>query len=106
MELKIYWTDFAKKELRKIFNYYKEKASLNVARTLVIGITKEAIKLEKNPDIGQREELLEDSSKEYRYFIYKSYKIIYWTNSENNSIEIFDVFDSRQDPLKIKRSKK
>ncbi len=95
-----------KKELRKIFNYYKKRASLNVAQTLVIGITKEATKLEKNPDIGQKEELLEDSSKEYRYFVHKSYKIIYWINSGNNSVEIFDVFDSRQNPLKIKRSKK
>ena len=76
MELKIYWTDFAKKELQKIFNYYKENASLNVARNLVTGITKEATKLQKQPIIGQREELLEKSIKEYRYFIYKSYKII------------------------------
>lgn len=106
MELKIYWTDFAKKELQKIFKYYKENASLNVARSLVIGITEEALKLQKQSTIGQREGLLENSIKEYRYFIYKSYKIIYWINSENNSIEIFDVFDSRQNPVKITREKK
>lgn len=105
MELKIYWTDFAKNELQKIFNYYKENVSLNVARNLVIGITKEATKLQKQPTIGQREELLENSIKEYRYFIYKSYKIIYWINSEDNSIEVFDVFDSRQNPVNIKRTK-
>jgi len=28
MELKIYWTDFSKSELRKIFSYYEENASL------------------------------------------------------------------------------
>jgi plasmid stabilization system protein ParE len=105
MELKIYWTDFAKKELQKIFNYYKENASLNVARNIVIGITKEATKLQKQATIGQREELLEHSTKEFRYFIYKSYKIIYWVNSENNSIEIFDVFDSRQNPVSVKLTK-
>ena len=47
MELGIYWTDFSKKELKNIFNYYKEKVSLNVARMLVLGITKETIKLKK-----------------------------------------------------------
>jgi plasmid stabilization system protein ParE len=105
MELKIYWTDFSKKELKKIFDYYKENASLNVAKNLVIGITKEATKLRKQPTIGQIEEALEKSEKDFRYLVFKSYKIIYWLNIENNSIEIFDIFDSRQSPVKIKRGK-
>ncbi|MDI9312553.1 MAG: hypothetical protein QM535_20245 [Limnohabitans sp.] len=46
MELKIYWTDFAKGELRAIFNYYKEKASPNVAKKIALGITEEATKLQ------------------------------------------------------------
>jgi hypothetical protein len=32
MELKIYWTDFSKKELQHIFEYYKENVSLNLLR--------------------------------------------------------------------------
>lgn len=105
MQLKIYWTDFSKKELRKIFEYYKEKANLNVAKNLVIGITKEATKLKKQPTIGQQEEFLENSSKEYRYLVFENYKIIYWINYENNRIEVFDVFDTRQSPIKLKRTK-
>jgi plasmid stabilization system protein ParE len=38
MVMKIYWTNFAKNELRKIFNHYKEKAGLKVAKNLVTGI--------------------------------------------------------------------
>ena len=105
MELKIYWTDFSKKELRNIFEYYKEKANVNVARKLVVGITKEATKLKKQPNIGQQEEILNNSSKEYRYLVFENYKIIYWVNDETNSVEIFDVFDTRQSPIKLKRSK-
>jgi plasmid stabilization system protein ParE len=105
MELKIYWTDFSKKELQNIFNYYKENASLNVARKLVIGITKETLKLKKQPTIGQIEEGLINPEKDFRYLVYKSYKIIYWINSEKNSVEVFDVFDSRQSLVKIKRTK-
>ncbi|SEN88232.1 Plasmid stabilization system protein ParE [Flavobacterium sp. CF108] len=105
MELKIYWTDFAKKELKDIFDYYKKEANLSVARKLVIGITKETIKLQGQSEIGQKEELLENYSKEIRYLIFKNYKIIYWINSERNSIEILDVFDTRQNPINIKRNK-
>ncbi|MET3025527.1 type II toxin-antitoxin system RelE/ParE family toxin [Flavobacterium sp. UW10123] len=106
MELKIYWTDFAKTELKKIFDYYKKEASLTVAKKIVLGITKETLKLKPKPTnaIGQREELLESYSEEIRYLVYKNYKIIYWINLKRNSIEILDVFDTRQNPIKIKRS--
>ena len=105
MELEIFWTDFSKKELKNIFDYYKEKASLNVAKTIVIGITTEAKKLKKQPTIGQEEELLENDSRKFRYLVSTNYKIIYWINLEKNRIEIFDVFDTRQSPLKMKRAK-
>lgn len=105
MELSIYWTDFAKNELQYIFDYYKVNTSLTVARKLVIGITKETSKLGKQPYIGQVEELLINAEKEFRYLIYKNYKIIYWINNKRNSIEILDVFDSRQSPISIKRTK-
>ena len=105
MELEIYWTDFSKKELKNIFNYYKEKASLNVARTLVTGITKEAIKLKKQTKIGQKKDQLANDSRDFRYLVFKNYKIIYWINLEKERIEIFDVFDTRQSPVKMKRIK-
>jgi plasmid stabilization system protein ParE len=105
MELEIFWTDFSKKELKNIFTYYKKKASLNVAKTIVIGITTEAKKLKKQPTIGQEEELLENDSRKFRYLVSTNYKIIYWINLEKNRIEIFDVFDTRQSPLKMKRAK-
>ena len=30
---------------------------------------------------------------------------IYWINTNKNRIEITDVFDTRQNPIKIKRTK-
>ena len=105
MELEVYWTDFSKKELKNIFDYYNENTSLNVAKSLVIGITKEAAKLKKQPKIGQEEELLEKDSRDFRYLVYKNYKIIYLVNLEENRIEVFDVFDTRQNPIKIIRGK-
>jgi len=101
MELEVYWTDFSKKELKNIFDYYKENASLNIANTLVVGITKETAKLKKQLNIGQKEDLLKKDLRDFRYVVYKNYKIIYLVNLKENRIEIFDVFDTRQNPIKI-----
>lgn len=55
MGLKIYWTDFSKNELHKIFEYYQETASVRIARKLVLEITQAVLELQKYPNIGQRE---------------------------------------------------
>ncbi len=102
MELKIYWTDFSKRELRKIFSYYKETASLNVAKNLVLGIENKTTILAKKPFIGQEEELLKDRKQGFRYLVFKSYKIIYWVDGQKNRVEISDVFDTRKNPVKMK----
>jgi len=101
MALKIYWTDFSKGQLRLIFDYYNEKASLKIARKLVIELTQEVIKLQNQPYTGQKEELLIGKVQEFRYLVHRNYKIIYWVNTQKNRIEITDVFDTRQNPVKI-----
>ena len=106
MALKIYWTDFTKNELKKIFNYYKVVASLRVATKLTTEIALEALKLGKQPNIGQKEELLKHRDQSFRYLVYENYKIIYWINKHKSRIEIVDVFDTRQNPIKLSRSTK
>ncbi|MDD3721580.1 MAG: type II toxin-antitoxin system RelE/ParE family toxin [Lutibacter sp.] len=101
MELIVYWTQIAEDKLDDIFNYYKLKASLNIAQNLVNGIVEMTIDLNKTPQIGQREILLEDRFQEFRYLIYKNYKIIYWINENKNRIEIINVFDCRQNPDRL-----
>ena len=105
MAIKVFWTNFAKKELRKIFDYYKIKASPRIAKNLVQGIVEKGNSLDFQTGIGQKEELLLDRPQEFRYMVYNSYKIIYYFNEEKNRIEINDVFDVRQYPLKIQRKK-
>lgn len=106
MALTIFWTDFAKNELRGIFDFYKKEASLRVATKLTSGIVQETLKLEKHPTLGQEEELLKSKPQFFRYLVFKNYKIIYWINENKSRIEIVDVFDTRQNPLKIKRGNK
>lgn len=105
MGLKIYWTEFSEKELQNIFEYYRKRAGSRVAKQLIDGIYNETQKLKKQPKIGQIEELLKNRGQEFRYLVFKNYKIIYWINTQENWIEIYDVFDSRQNPIKITRTK-
>ena len=104
MALKIHWTGFAKKELQNIFNYYKENAGFKVATKLSEQIVKQTLKLSDQPEIGAKEEYLNERKQEFRHLIYKNYKIIYWINIEKNRIDISDVFDTRQNPIKLKRN--
>lgn len=103
MALKIHWTDFAKKELQNIFEYYKEKASLRIATNLTEKIVKQTLKLSNQPKIGAKEISLKEREQEFRYLVYKNYKIIYWINEVKNRIDISDVFDTRQNPIKLKK---
>src|SRR5690606_37966959 len=105
MELKIYWTNFAKTELQSIFLYHKLNASLAVAKRLVSDIVKESQKLSKQPLIGQDEELLKSFNLGYMYLIFKNYKLVYLFDENRNRIEIHDVFDTIQNPIKISRKK-
>lgn len=98
MAVKIFWTDFAKNELKKIFDFYKDKASLKVATKLTSEIVQEALKLEQHPAIGQKEKLLKSRPQSFRYLVFKNYKIIYWINESKSRVEITDVFDTRQNP--------
>ncbi len=68
-------------------------------------IIKEPEKLINSPLIGQVEELLKGRSIEYRYLVFKNYKLIYSIDSKNKFIKIADVFDTRQYPEKLKITK-
>jgi toxin ParE1/3/4 len=105
MGLTIHWTNFSENELQNIFSFYREKAGIRVATEITEAIVNETVILENNPYIGQIEASLKDRAKEFRYLIYSNYKIIYWINLDKNQVEIWDVFDCRQEPLKIKRTK-
>lgn len=105
MELTVYWTQLAEDKLIDIFEYYKFNAGLKVAQSIVNGIIETTLELDKNPFGGQKEELLSDRIQEFRYTIFKSYKIIYWVDKTNKLILISNVFDSRQNPEKLRKGK-
>jgi len=57
----------------------------------------------QNPESGQTELNLELLNQKYRYLVVGNYKVIY--NFVQDEIRIVDIFDARQNPLKIEREK-
>lgn len=105
MELEVYWLELAESKLEDIFNYYSVKASKKVAEKLINGIIDTTIGIEKQPEIGQIESLLNNRNQKFRYLVHKNYKVVYWINYDFSRIEIANVFDTRQNPKKIKETK-
>lgn len=106
MDYKITWSEFSEQQIDDIFLYYQQKSkSFNVAQKIIEKILLAPDKLITNPRIGQKEFALEYRKIEYHYIVESNYKIIYSIDDKNFKIEIADVFDTRQNPIKIERKK-
>ncbi|HEY3372696.1 MAG TPA: type II toxin-antitoxin system RelE/ParE family toxin [Prolixibacteraceae bacterium] len=101
--MKVLWTKFALDSLSEVYYYYLKNVNLNIAcniRDSILSITKQ---LEKHSLSGPTEELLIDLEEGHRYIVRGNYKIIY--KIQNEKVYITDVFDTRQNPDKIRRNK-
>jgi len=99
VKMKIIWSDFSSEILIEIFQYYKEKAGYSVAQKIKSNIFQSTKQLIKHPTSGQIELTLENLGEGHRYLVEGNYKIIYKRVKEG--ILITDIFDTRQDPVKI-----
>ncbi len=105
MKLKVVWSDFAEKQLDEIYEYYLTQISAITAKKIAQSILSQTEVLKDNPYLGQKENLLINRKIEYRYLVYTNYKIIYSIDEQNDLVKIADIFDSRQNPVKITRRK-
>jgi plasmid stabilization system protein ParE len=101
MGLTVYWTQLAQDKLEDIFEYYKFKAGIKVAQTLVNGIIDSSLSLEINAYSGQKEVLLSTRAEDFRYLVFKNYKIIYWIDEARQLVYVSNIFDTRQNPQKL-----
>jgi len=102
--MKVIWSDFASETLKDIYDYYKEVASETITRKIKESIfiaTKQQI---SHPESEQIEETLLQLEEGYRYLVNNNYKIVYKKVKEG--VLITDVFDTRQDPIKINNPKR
>ncbi len=97
--MKIIWTDFAIENLKDIFDFYSVTANKKVANKIKQEIFASVKLLVRYPELGQIELYLAELNDEYRYILSGNYKVIYKIQGEN--IIISDVFDVRQNPIKM-----
>ncbi len=102
--MKVLWTKSALASLYDIYKYYNENVSITIAYNVRDNILAAARQLEQHAHIGQSEELLKEMESGHRYIVKDNYKIIY--KIQTNKIYITDIFDTRQDPDKIKERNK
>lgn len=93
----IFWTKTAKKELNSIINHYLEIENYQIAKNILIKITKSVSLLGEQPKLGKIE-IIKDNS--YRSIISNNYKIYY--NLKDDKIIILTIFDFRRNPLDLK----
>jgi toxin ParE1/3/4 len=101
VKMEVVWTKFAFNSLKEIHKYYKENVSKTIADNIKDNILASTSQLETHPKSGAIEELLNELKEEHRFIIRGNYKIIY--KIKDKIIFITDVFDTRQDPVKIKK---
>jgi plasmid stabilization system protein ParE len=100
--MKVVWTKFALNALFEVFTYYKTNVGLTIAVNIRNNILSSVRQLQNYPLSCAKEEFLEDMGEGHRCLIRGNYKIIY--KIVNEQVFITDVFDTRQNPVKIKRS--
>ena len=101
--MKVFWTKFALDSLSEVYYYYLKNVNENIASNIRDSILYSTKQLEKYSLSGPTEELLMDLEEGHRYIIRGNYKIIY--KIQNKKVYITDVFDTRQNPEKIRRNK-
>jgi plasmid stabilization system protein ParE len=93
-KINISWSRKAEKALKQIFDFYyplSAKAATNIVTEIVNAV--EAIKFVEQYQT-------DDIAPEHRRMIVRHYKVLY--TAEKQNIFIVHIFDTRQNPIKIK----
>ncbi len=98
--MEIEWTDTAKKNVRRLYKFYTKTASEEIAKKILEPLFPFVLTLKEINLIGQEEEDLKHLKSGHRYLVIGHNKILYKLRKEK--IYITHVFDTRQDPVKLK----
>ncbi len=95
--IKILWDNQAKADLKLIFEFIKLK-SLQGAKNVIRDIVAQS----KDIYFVEQYQVDEFLGEPYRRMIVRDYKIIYKVHSKTE-IRILQIFDTRQNPIKLKK---
>ncbi|NQZ76139.1 MAG: type II toxin-antitoxin system RelE/ParE family toxin [Ekhidna sp.] len=96
---KVIWSARSLKDLERAHGLLAEKSS-QAANQMIGTVLERVEQLEQFPESGAIELSLSQRKKSHRYLVSGHHKIIY--RIEKKSILIVRVFDTRQDPEKLK----
>ena len=102
--MRVIWSNFAIERLKEIYIYYREVAGRRIALKINNRIFKSSKRLINHPKSGQLEDSLKKLDEGYRYLVVGNYKLIYKEVKEG--VLITDVFDTRQNPVKMNKPNK
>ena len=94
---KIFWTDFALKELQATIEYLEENWTEKELRKLALTLEKTLSLIAQNPYLFQKSEIKED----IRRAVILSHNTLYYRFA-NNQIEILSFFSNSQNPRRRK----
>jgi toxin ParE1/3/4 len=98
--MRLFYTEQAIQSLQECLDFLAMEVSHEKCLQIRDKILAKAEKLRTKPRMGQKEEYLEHLSQSHRRVIEGNYKIVY--RIEEEVIYVTDIFDTRQDPSKIK----
>lgn len=99
----IIWHESAREHLRKIFDYYYDNVSQQVAYSILRDTLDDIQGLENTPRKGAPEPLLKHRKVEYRRLVVRRrYKVIYFL--VENEAHIVAIWDTKQNPRKLRRT--
>lgn len=96
--MQIIFTNRADKDIENIFAYFLEVAPYK-AEVVLLEIVTKTEQLITHPFSGPEEQFLKSWGFNYRFLVVGNYKIIYQVSGD--TIFIIQVFDARQNPLKM-----
>lgn len=93
------WTERAKKSLHIVEDYILQEFGEHKRTEFMTQAEQVSIQLEKFPNMGKLEPLLAHRKIPYRsYLITRKTKMIYYVDSDLQSVFISDVWDIRREP--------
>jgi plasmid stabilization system protein ParE len=101
---KVIWDDEAKASLRKIYDYIKNRESIEQAKKVRDEIRELGKSLGFMPSKYSEDPFLKDEPGEIRFKSIWSYKIVYEITEE--SVIILDIFHASRDPQNLKKTKR
>ena len=98
----IFWSNQAKKQLREVFKFYKETTSIELAEKVKNRLIQKPTILLEHPELGQEETNEAVAGMGFRYLVESHHKIVYKLYPSESIILIAAVFDTRQNPDKLR----